>query len=197
MPGAISPDGLEASGMPPQIRAIEALATDKGWKETCRGRSGEEQVVRLLAPGDISEQAIEEFSDRVLTLAPRISVIDVYQSHSEVCNLEPGMLASDSPASSLAFGLPEELEPLKVVAIDCGFTSTLTRQWRPADSQLVQKKDGWAVLDAGEDAISRYGPLICFGKLSWLGNETQNVRPPPQKPPFPIRKGPEFSPALP
>lgn len=162
---ALNPVGLEASGMPPQIRAIETFAADNGWKVTCRGRSGEEQVIRLLAPDKTSEQTAEEFSDRIFTLASRVSMIDADRARSEVCDKEPITMTIDGPSSSLAFGPYEELERLKLVAVDCGLTSTFIRQWRPEDSQVTQHQNGWAVLDAGEDTGSRYGPISCYVNL--------------------------------
>lgn len=160
-----TPVGLEASGMQPQIRAIERLAADNGWKATCRGRSGEQQVIRLLAPEGISRQAIEEFSDRVYDLASGVSPIDTDRARSEVCDKEPVTMTTDGASRSLAFGPSQELEPLKTIAIGCGFASTFIRPWRPEDTELIQKQDGLAVLDAGEDTGSRYGPIACYVKF--------------------------------
>jgi len=162
MLSAATPVGLEASGMRPQIRAIETFAVDSGWKITCRGRSGEEEVVRLMSPNSATPQQIDEFSERVFAIASRVVTIDSDRALSQSCDQEPIELETGGELGVLAFGPPATIERLKSIAVECGFNSSFIRQWRDEDPPAAKKEGDWVVLDAGEDSGSRYGPTSCF-----------------------------------
>ena len=45
---------------------------------------------------------------------------------------------------------------------ECGFERAVIRPWQSGDIAVPQMDQNWYVLDAGEDAVPRHGPTVCF-----------------------------------
>jgi hypothetical protein len=155
------PIAVDVTGMSPQIAFVRQTAAARGWRITCEGRSGEEQVLRLDPGGDSSE-AIDAALDN------RISGSRYYYPAGErpgpTCDMQP-TITSGGRRSALAIGTEAQLAPLLEIARACGFTHARTRQMRLGDlpAAIAQGVSADAlVLSADEDISSRYGPGICF-----------------------------------
>ena len=98
------------------------------------------------------------------------------------CDHEPVGADRSDPAQILAFTADERHARLLAVAQDCGYADAHWRATKPEDitrfrGQVDPSKFS-TVLDAGENAVARYGPLTCFKKIgmSPLFSKTVRVR---------------------
>lgn len=172
-PPAIGADGLiaiDVTGMDPQLAIIRRDAARLGWRITCEGRAGEERVLRLAIPPG-ADEAVRSYFDPQDHLGSSTRFYSGDDTPPESCDLEPPTTGSSRPSSVLALGPRAELTPLARIARACGFTSAGIRSRRqddvPAGTPRLQ--DDWLTLDAGEDAIPRYGPTICFLQMQGRG----------------------------
>lgn len=158
---------VDISGMNPQIRIIRSLAQREGWPITCEGRRGEEKVIRISFPKEITPEA----ADALWGFRHKGSSSVSYYRGQRIptsCNLEPSVLSASATSSVLGIGPEDVLNKAAATARDCGFKHVTVRQRRPADDPwIVNARADWNyVLDAGEDVISREGPSLCYIQMA-------------------------------
>lgn len=171
-----SPIAVDVAGMEPQIEIIRRDAGDRRWQITCEGHAGEETVLRLKFPPNISEEAIRTYFETEQYVGSSTLFYDNERLPPERCDNKPVTSSASSPARVLSFGPREPLMRLAELARACGFKQAVVRERERDDlpAGAVQIKGDWMTLDAGEDITSRYGPTVCFIKMR---NKRSSLRP--------------------
>jgi hypothetical protein len=166
----IAPDPLvsvDVAGMEPQIAIIRHGAAERGWRISCEGRSGEERVIRLVFPSGTDAATVVAALEG---LGSSTLYYSVERPAPESCDQpEPRGEPASPPVRVLGIGPRDVIEPLVSVARACGFVGAALRDRRPDDltpAAFGAHRD-WLVMDAGEDAAARYGPLICWIQMQY------------------------------
>jgi hypothetical protein len=160
---------VDIAGMPPQLEVIRNAAVRNGWKVTCEGRSGEEGVIRLSAPSGESSDRLRAFVDDPNRVGSGDWVNGFGGDHlTASCDHEPPVVQGDGESISvLEAGLAAEVGPALEIATACGYANAVIRPWLDSDMPGATKpaSQEWVSLDAGPNASSRYGPLVCFMQM--------------------------------
>ncbi len=160
------PVGVDVAGMKPQLDIAMATAARERWWLVCRGRSGDMTVLRFALPaGTTDKQVLIALGDR----APYVSTSSIFfdpDRLTKACDAEPPRVGG-LPSQAIVAGAPGKLEGQLALARSCGFARASLRPYRP-DDRMAGGEAGpdWQTLDAGEDIMARYGPLICYAQLS-------------------------------
>ncbi|NYT40422.1 hypothetical protein HZY97_06620 [Sphingomonas sp. R-74633] len=159
------PIAVEVTGMAPQIALAEQTARKEGWARHCAGRAGEETVLRFTLPAGWSEDRVEA---ALGGRAPYVSGVSFYHAGEALratCDREPIVMRA-APTSVLLIGTMAALSPLVAVARSCGFLQAYVRDWKEGDIPGVDKpRPDFKTLDAGENTVPHYGPVICFVQM--------------------------------
>ena len=156
---------VEATGMEPQLRVVRQAAAERSWPITCVGHAGEEGVVRVGIPRGTPHEAVDGFIETLRPVASSVGNLGVDPTKRS-CDREPVHDGRSAPVRELIFTTGERDPRLLAVAQQCGYSRAY---WRPTSPDDVLKLGGRldakkypTTLDAGEDAATRYGPMICF-----------------------------------
>lgn len=158
---------VDVAGMEPQLSIIRRDAAERGWRISCEGRSGEERVIRIVFPSPTSEARIQPYFE---LLGSSMNYYSAEHPAPERCDQsEPQTGTGNAPVRMLGIGPRSRIEALVSVAQACGYAGAALRARRPDDPVPVAAgaQNDWVVIDAGEDAGARYGPLICWIQMSY------------------------------
>lgn len=167
---APEPRALEASGMEPQLRVVREEAAKRKWPILCEGLYGDQGTVKVAVPSDASE------AERASFWEVMASVASSYGDSVELTCEKVTLPVDDSvDLRTLFLTTTDHSDRLLKVARECGFTKAF---WRPARPEELAPFEGHVpnlkkysiALDAGENALARYGPLSCFEVLGLEGN---------------------------
>jgi hypothetical protein len=162
------PVAVDVAGMAPQLAVIRSDAAGRGWRITCEGNSGEERVIRIAFPAGTSRETVMAYFGPGM-IGSTMSYYSLARPAPESCDRqEPGQGSGD-PVRLLGFGPRAVIEPLVGVARSCGYAGAGIRVRRRGDripAAIAMHRD-WLVIDAGEDAGRRYGPMICWVQMEY------------------------------
>ena len=158
---------VDVTGMPPQLDRALAVAKAEGWTVACKGRAGEEGVLRLALNADTKQETVDAALGGRSAFVSSTGYYYAGKPMPRSCNHKPTRVSSDAPTPVLAFGPDVTLVALLDLARSCGFKKAAVREFRKSDliSPTEVIPTGWRTLDAGEDVGVRYGPSICFVQL--------------------------------
>ena len=159
---------VDAAGMEPQLRVIREAAGQRSWPITCQGHAGEEAVIRIGVPSGTDQTQVDGFVASVGETASVWRELRAGEALRPGCDLDEPKETANFSQRALAFGNHEELVRLEATARQCGFGNARIRPWIAKDSPWLKPRAGWFALDAGEDSVSRYGPLMCFTNIGRL-----------------------------
>ena len=148
--------------MPPQVEALQRLAGRNGWVVTCEGKAGEEQVLRLSAPRKAGERYWAAMEAQSIAIASSVTRLQVGEATSTSCDREAVTGEASEPTPILLMADEVRLAALLPLARHCGFQSAHIRRRQPDDPPIPNASRSTHILDAGEDASRRQGPLLCF-----------------------------------
>jgi hypothetical protein len=166
----------DVAGMEPQLSIIRRDAAERGWRISCEGRSGEERVIRIVFPTPTSQASIAPYFDH---LGSSMRYYSREQPAPEGCDQsEPQIATGSAPVRMLEIGPRSRIEPLVSVARACGYAGAALRERRPSDSipAAVGAQSDWLVIDPGEDATARYGPLMCWIQMRYRAMTSEAAR---------------------
>jgi hypothetical protein len=159
------PMAVQATGMEPQLRIIREQAAKRNWPITCVGHSGEEGVVRIGVPAGTPSQAVDDFEETIKGVASSWGNLGV-DATKATCDQEPVRVVGEGEMRTLIFTAGEPDPRLRAVAHDCGFPKAYWRATAPDDvarfGGRVDVKKFSNTLDAGENIVTHYGPMLCF-----------------------------------
>lgn len=158
---------VDVTGMEPQIAIIRRDAADRGWRITCQGRAGEEQVVRLTFPSSTHQQDLDSYFSPQDHIGSSFRFYSPSRLPPDRCDQEaPTTSTSGPPNRVMAAGPLDLMTQLAETARRCGYFNAAVREHRADDSSLPPELPSeWRILDAGEDVGHRYGPAICFVQM--------------------------------
>jgi hypothetical protein len=162
-----APVAVDVAGMGPQISVIRRDAALRNWRISCEGHSGEETVIRLIFPAGTSGATVMAyFGPGSLGSSKRF--YSLTDPPPDGCDEEPST-TSGAPLRQLGFGPPSLMATQASVARACGFAGVRLRARRRDDvipAAFASHRD-WLILDAGEDALARTGPLLCVVQMGY------------------------------
>ena len=166
---AAPPVAVDIIGMEPQLTIVRRDAAERGWRISCEGRAGEENVIRLSFPSGTPAGAIRSYFDPDHHLGSSAHYYYLGDALPDRCDHEPTFTSSSAPLQALVVGPGNLLERLAVIARACGYSGAAIRARRSGDipAGAADPPEDWVTLDAGEDAGVRYGPSICFVQMQY------------------------------
>jgi hypothetical protein len=162
---AAAPMAVQATGMEPQLRIIREQAAKRNWPITCVGHSGEEGVLRIGVPAGTSSEAVDAFEEAIKSVASSWGNLGA-DATKATCDAEPIRVQGSGEMRTLIFTAGERDPRLLILARQCGFWLAYWRPTTPEDlarfGGRISLEKARNTLDAGENIITRYGPMMCF-----------------------------------
>jgi hypothetical protein len=158
---------VDVTGMPPQLERALVIAKAQGWTVTCKGRAGEEGVLRFGISTGTNHEAVDTALGGRSAFVSSTVYYYAGKPMPRRCDHKPVRVSGGPPTPVLEIGSNAALVALLDLARSCGYKRAIVRDFRKSDPPLPTMviPTGWRTLDAGEDVGIRYGPTICFIQL--------------------------------